>query len=405
MKLKDFLELEINFEKGIFAHDNAKINSYLKILELTRTGDFESFYSQIENKISVLNNQASTSEIAFEKGCCWILMILVSETQYNLKVREQALLKFQILADQNYVLIFEFYRMLFKAVGYAFQSLQIEALSCYTRSLMLAESCDYQRGIVRSLTGTGLIQQEIGNTKESKHAFKKGLSLAKSCGFDRSAIRLNTFIDESRDDGNVGQGFQIENLLVQETQAVLKLISENDLLYARKRLTEAEILRRQSGISRKAYSLYVWSAVISGLRGKKSLCERTINNLNDRVLKLQALKLLNDKNFELSTQLLTTVKILESEITNTHKDNQVIDLSEIKNINVRELLKFLSTAVRPVTKAELFENVFKISYDPVIHDAKLYKLIMFTRKEVGGDVIINHHGTYSCNIKKFQFVG
>ena len=48
-------------------------------------------------------------------------MILVSETQYNLKVREQALLKFQILADQNYVLIFEFYRMLFKAVGYAFQ--------------------------------------------------------------------------------------------------------------------------------------------------------------------------------------------------------------------------------------------------------------------------------------------
>lgn len=401
MKLEAFLDIEIQFEKGIFFHENSVINEYLQILKLTSTGDFLKFYEQMESRLVVL----SDTHNHFEKGCCLILIILVSESQYNLIIREAALTRFQALADHNYIRIFEFYRTLFKAVGYAFQSLQIEALSCYTRALVLAEACNYPRGQVRALTGTGLTQQEMGHSKESKNSFKRGLVLAKSHGFERATNRLKSFLEAALTEKNTGQGMQIENLLLLETQEIVKLIRENDLLYARKRLTEAERLRRQSRISRKAYSFYIWAAVIGGLLGKKSYCLRIIDNLDDRVLKLQVLNLLKLKDFELPKKSLTQIKILESELILAQAENQAIDLGEIKNINIRALLKCLSAAEQPMTKAELFEHVFKISYDPVIHDAKLYKLIMITRREIGGDIIVNHFGAYSYNSKSYNIVG
>ena len=95
------------------------------------------------------------------------------------------------------------------------------------------------------------------------------------------------------------------------------------------------------------------------------------------------------------------MQIMEIELY-AQSESQSVDLNEIKNINVRTLLDVLSAGINPVTKEELFEKVFKIPYDPIIHDAKLYKLIMNTRKEVATDIIINHHGTYSYNSKKIN---
>lgn len=391
-----FMDIENAFEQGTTHVDgDARIQDYLNYFQLILINDFQGFYSLLGRRIETLKSQPDTE---FEQGCCLIWMIQATESQYNLPLRDQYLAQFQKIADLNHITVFEYYRQYFRAISYAFESLQVEALAWYQKSLSLAEMTEYPRGAVRSLIGIGLINLEMNNNDEAKQYLKAALELATHLDLKRSINRINYYLA-----GHMFKQMSPETDFLVLREEIKILILENDLLFARQKLIRAEVLRRKANLTREAHSFYVLHGVISGLLGKHLICRSILGKLSDRVLKLEALTLLKTLDYQHDKLMLNSIKFLEAEIYAVAK-TQTIELSEIKNTNVRSLLKILSSSAEPMNKAMLFENIFNVKYDPTIHDAKLYKLIMMTRKLVSSDVIVNHHGAYSCNIKKFKFV-
>ena len=396
MTLEMFTSIENAFEQGQTNSDaDPRIQDYLNYFQLILVNDFQSFYSIIGMRLDSLKLQPNSE---FEQGCCLIWLIQVTESQFNLPLRAQYMSEFHQLADQNHIPIFEYYRQYFRAISYAFESLQVEALAWYQKSLSFAEMADYPRGAVRSLIGIGLTNLEMNNNDEAKQYLKAALELATYSDLKRSINRINYYLA-----GHTLKQLSPETDFMVLREEIKVLILENDLLFARQKLIRAEVLRRKANLNRKAHSFYVLHAVICGLMGKNHICRSILGKLTDRVLKLEALTLLKNLDYQHDRLMLNSIKFLEAEIYAVAK-TQTIELSEIKNTNLRSLLKILSGSVEPMSKAMLFENIFNLKYDPTIHDAKLYKLIMLTRKLVSSDVIVNHHGAYSCNVKRFKFV-
>jgi tetratricopeptide (TPR) repeat protein len=391
-----FISIEIAFEQGT-SHCESGIctQDYLNYFQLITINDYVGFYSLIGRRLEGLKTQSNSE---FEQGCCLIWLIQASESQFNLPLRDQYLAQFHKIADQNHIGLFEYYRQYFRAVTYAFESLQVEALAWYQKSLSFAEMANYPRGAVRSLIGIGLTNLEMNNNDEAKQYLKAALELASHLDLKRCVNKINYYLAGQR----LNQMSPETDFLVLREE-IKVLILENDLLFARQKLVKAEVLRRKANLNRKAHSFYVLYAVICGLLGKHFICRNIIGQISDRVLKLEALSLLKNLDYKFDNLMLNSIKFLEAEIYAVSK-TQTIELSEIKNTNVRSLLRILSSSMEPMNKAVLFESVFNLKYDPTIHDAKLYKLIMLTRKLVSSDVIVNHHGAYSCNIKRFKFI-
>ncbi len=397
MTIEQYIEIEKHYQQEDLISEKVEIQQYLDYFRSISNGDLSEFCHSFEKRIDFLRlHQKSETEI----GCCLIWLILASETRYNISKRDQLLSEFCLIADRNYVPFFEYYRQIFKATGYSFQSLQVEAESYFQKSLALAEAINYPCGIVRSLIGLGLTKIEMKNVTKAKEFLNQALEIAKTSDFIRSAQKIEFHLGKQK---SKDTDSSVHNLLAMRRE-IVQLISENDLLFARQKLAKAEHLRRKVKLNRQSLSFYVLHAVVAGLNGKNRICRSILERLTDRVLKLEALQLLKARNYALDERMQLTIKLLEVEILEIEK-TKTIYLDEIDNLNVRALLRTLSTASEPIEKCELFERIFGIKYDPVLHDIKLYRIIMTCRKLISDEVIVNHRGSYTCNSKKFRFVG
>jgi hypothetical protein len=66
-----------------------------------------------------------------------------------------------------------------------------------------------------------------------------------------------------------------------------------------------------------------------------------------------------------------------------------------ENEDVVLLLRLLMESPAGMNKETICKNVWNLQYDPVIHDGKIYKLILKARKASGRkDLIINKYGKY-----------
>ncbi|NDD64810.1 MAG: hypothetical protein EBZ36_12690 [Acidobacteria bacterium] len=81
-----------------------------------------------------------------------------------------------------------------------------------------------------------------------------------------------------------------------------------------------------------------------------------------------------------------------------------IKISSIQSDDQRELLRLLleraQSGQEGVDKEAIVSRVWGLSYDPVIHDRKAYKLIHALKKTIQiEDLILNRYGSYELNPK------
>jgi hypothetical protein len=73
-------------------------------------------------------------------------------------------------------------------------------------------------------------------------------------------------------------------------------------------------------------------------------------------------------------------------------------------LDLAKLLKVLSVAQHSLDKQQIFKELFNDYYDPVVHDPKIYRLVLWIRKRIATDCLINHYGKYSLNKEKYKIV-
>jgi hypothetical protein len=75
-----------------------------------------------------------------------------------------------------------------------------------------------------------------------------------------------------------------------------------------------------------------------------------------------------------------------------------VPLGSIESIEIRRLLEELVKREAGLSKEELYVFTWGGSYDPVIHDPKIYKFIMRLRRTFSRqDIVINRYGRYVLN--------
>lgn len=138
-----------------------------------------------------------------------------------------------------------------------------------------------------------------------------------------------------------------------------------------------------------------------------------LDSIKDTAIYLQLLDWMNQNGFILRTydlQRKKKIEVLQRKVKHFDTDmnlvsaTETIRLDKIVSAEVTKLVSFLFSQDKPRTKEEIFEHIYNICYDPIIHDNKIYKLILKTKKMIAQDFLINHYGEYSVNRKKYRLV-
>jgi hypothetical protein len=175
-----------------------------------------------------------------------------------------------------------------------------------------------------------------------------------------------------------------------------------DLKFARSLIIEAELKRRSIKVYRQKHSLSFYRIQYLLLNRQLSYARILMRNLKDQVLKNEIYTFMNENKIELTHSEKENLKLIELSLGLSSALNQ-ISIPKIKSETVQKLLSILSQNPS-LDKEALFQYVFGIEYDPVIHDSKIYKLILKAKKEISSDIILNSYGKYSLNFEKYKFI-
>lgn len=384
------IEFEYAFEQNIGEFQLAGFSAeHRKFLSAVESADFKNAFAIGE---ALLLNSSPDS-----KSLTLVWLIICSEKQYDLSKKDRYLSWLILHYNETRDLYCLFHIFYFKAITMIYDSQYWEALKLFESARKIATDIIYLRGEIRCVFHKCLIQHLTGNNDpKDKEELKEMLNtpaLPKLAASIRKALDFNRAKEPQIDD-------------IQKTYAdMCKAIVQKDFQLARKLCLLAEATRRQRGISKRKYSFYFELAKIYFLQGKFKKANQLLTSLNDLTLKSQLQDFLDLHAITNSSGVFLADSLLfKSVYPKQAAPSVTIDTKKIRNLDLAKFIKILSESKEPIDKQQIFQMIYNQYYDPVIHDPKIYRLVLWIRKRIAVDCLVNHYGKYSLNREKYKVV-
>lgn len=391
-------ELENCFDKGLAKSSDHELLKWISLLEFP---DFKSFYFRGEE---LLQSDAFNNSRNF----IIVWLILGAEAQYDMVRRQHYIETMNKIRFELFDPYLEFYTVYFQATKCFFDGDLVQARTLNDIAFKMATQIQFPRGQARSLFHQALTFFDMEQSSEGFHCLQECLIIARQNGFNRTIAKAEAEFHRQKNNPYLKTD-PMENKI-----DIIKMhFEDRNIAGGRKALAQAEIYRRRIGFNKAKYSLTFYRASFLVLQKKPVGVRRTLRTMTDPVLISKIYDLMLEEELTLTAKEQTHHRILKlhlhqpglnQEINFTYASLDPIFLKNIKNEDVRALIALLLESEEPLSKENIIHRLFNFKYDPTIHDQRLYKLILRTRKEINSDLIINHYGKYSLNIKKYKIV-
>ena len=320
-----------------------------------------------------------------ELACVLNLAVTGADVRYHLKDRERWISKWQGVEGWASSPYSRFIRTLQEGCGQFFTGSLREAGACFERCMALAEKHGYERGRIRSLLHLGLVARDQGAHSRARIYLEQGAELATVQSRDGLRARILGVMGE-----------------LTGTDELERLFLSKEFDAARRLLLTNESKRRARGLLRRRQSLYIYLPLLQLWRGQQARAKAAIARIRDPILKVRVFQL-KGALFGLEASESTEMELLQE----IHGISRIagdeicgIRIDSLESAEQRELLKLLVQSEGPVDKATIVQSIWGLSYDPVIHDRKAYKLIHALKKAIQiEDLILNRYGAYEINPK------
>lgn len=188
-------------------------------------------------------------------------------------------------------------------------------------------------------------------------------------------------------------------------QKIRQFLQEGLSKKAKKLYLEKRRIEKTRGLKRERQCLHSLLPVFAALKDNWRLTYRLLEFMPDYSMKLQCVSFIRALGKETS-ELIALEKNLQKHLainileTVEHTGEVLFlgrSLGKIESPDLARFAQYLYSN-KNVTKEGICQNVWNLSYDPVIHDSKIYKLIHQFRNYFGvKDILINRYGSYEIN--------
>ncbi len=404
MKLNQILSAELQFERNeieaieglVASAQDGQTRGVYKILLAAHKQNFSEL-QEIAREIleTTKNSVVFTFVLQFA--------LAGSEVIYDMDLRNRLLLSWnKVPTDGSQNTEYTTYMRLYsQALSAFFTGHLVEADHLFSVSLDIATEMNYPRGQMRALFHLGLVARDRGI-----------MDRAGSCFFQAKQIAIDLNAHRFLPRFNMGQSSIEAYWLETDLQTLLKA---KDWRKARSTYLKLERKRKKEGKSRYASSYYVYSAVLAAAFGKIKSYQIILSHTADLVVKEKIISLkanlLGASDEEITERNLIRLSLGYGPVVIRSVDSVSSELeiagilvSTIENEDVKNLLKFL--AHQPdftASKENICEILWNLSYDPSIHDGKIYKLIHKCRQLTRlPDLIVNMYGSYRLKANLFS---
>lgn len=391
-------DLERHFEQGFAKNSDHVLLRWMALLE---TPDFNAFYKKGEELYA-------SSEFSGSRNLIIVWLILGSEAQYDMLRRAHYVELLNQLRLECFDTYLEFYSVFFTAVKYFFDGDLIQAKTFNELAIKMAITIGCHRGHARALFHQALTYFDMEQPAEGFHFLQECSNISSAHQLTRTKGKAEAEYNRQKNNPYLKTDY-LDNKI-----DILKMhIEDKNIPAARKAMAQAETSRRQLRFNKSKYSLHFYRTQIQILQKNERGVRRTLNTIMDPVLISRLYDMMIDEQIPLLPKEQSHNRILKLQFNQfalndasefDHPSLDPIFLKNIKNEDVRALLNLFLRSEEPLSKEDIINNLFNFNYDPTIHDQRLYKLILRTRKEINSDLILNHYGKYSLNSKKYKIV-
>ena len=378
VKQADVFSFEEAFDRG----DLSNVSDH-RVAEMLRLVLSRSFLEALQ--VCELGFKEAKSPL--EKGIFLEFGVGLTEDIYDLNLRTAWLKKWNLISGWTNEPWLVYLRQFQFALTPFFSGDLIVAEAGFERALLMARSISYSRGEMRCLYHLALINESRGFHLESRTQFEEVQAIAK----DRGAVRMLNRL-KARTNENWGE-------------LVESLVSKNKLSAARKMILHWERARRHEGVSRERDSLaFYWAILMAGYKRFRAF-EVVQSQIVDPVVRERLLRFCL-KHFDLTNEQREELRWLQEQIricapVDIDPRAEIIGFSDLADPEVKRFIRLLLTSSdRGLDKESIVREVWQYnSYDPVLHDQRVYKLVSKARRMIKIDNWLeNNYGSYRLKL-------
>ncbi len=381
------------------AFDRQDDQYFEKFLQFESTHEIQILIKQIQS--FRLNRWDEVYQICFDgfldasigfvaKGFLLQFAVSASENEFNLVMRDRLVR----LWDQIPFLTGPwlcYLRVYHQALTLYYQGSLQESRSRFQAALTMADSFRYPRGRMRSLMHLGIIDIELQLQISAKNNLEDSLAMAKDAGAIKMERRIEKLIQS------------LGSVIWTRFETHIELLLQEKYSEARSKILEVCRLRRREGRSWFAQSEYVDLALYVHAKKKSKSFASLLKRAEDPLVRIQcflACKQIGalELNHEAELQwLIESRRLALPTLQEFEAGFEIfgVRLERSKDQEVISLFKLLESRPDGVEKELLAQELWNYNYDPVMHDQRIYKLILKARKRIGvKDVIVNSGTRY-----------
>lgn len=341
----------------------------------------------------------ASAETAEEQAFILQWLLAATEIEYDLAKRERYLSFWNKITDWHDSGYCRYLHAYQDGLTAFFQTYLREAELHFARALEEAKALGYARGRMRALFHLGLVKRDLGLQEQALEFYALANVEAQAAGASDYSQRISR--EQGIRDGKLPEASWGRLKLEIET-----LLCEGKFAAARELTIAAEVRRRREKLGRRRENLAVYFQILFAQAGKKRSASLLAAKLKDRLVRLHWLGLKarsvgTTEAEKKETAYLERALGLDRLVTAAPEGTLNVcglALTEIKDQDVRKLIEILYRSEYPLAKEELVRKVWGLTYDPTMHDGRLYKLLHRARKIFGvRDLFHNHYGLYSLN--------
>jgi hypothetical protein len=275
-----------------------------------------------------------------------------------------------------------------------------EAETRFRELLVLSERAQFDYGRTLALYHLGLVNGEQRALVNARSCQTQALELADKIGARRLRKRILAALRAlGAKDAALG------SLVDEHLEEGFSLLQKDKVRAARHLALHVSKIRRHLGLSRGSTPNLVLLALISARENRTRTFQLIFDHIEDPLVRIQCLSLLA-RLMPLSADQKQELDWLELMLGVTHAESdplRSLGASGPSPRDVEVLIELFKAHPEGIDKEQICQGVWRLPYDPVIHDQKVYKLILKARKVIGRkDCFINDYGSYRLHPQLIQ---
>ncbi len=320
--------------------------------------------------------------------------ICTAEIIYDETLRAQWLAKWHLMsgwAQDNWCRYLKHYQ---EATGFFFNGQLREAEARFFVAYREIEKMDYPIGRLRVEFHLGLIHDELGRKDHAHNWLNRSLASAREAGAQVHEARILEHLATRK-----GQ-------LQSDFEKVVELLKAGRLPEAKSLVLTSCRQRRTKRLTRKSGDEYLGLGLVLQYQKKQHAFAKLYQYTTDPISKEKLLRHLDQLGL-----LSEDLKVEWQFIKNAHGLNSIQNWDRGQNAEVfgtsirsgakgevAQFIQLIANHSNGLSKAQICKLLWNYEYDPVIHDPRVYKLIVKVRKVVGRkDWLLVDAGTYRIN--------